>query len=584
MLKRFFKRLAIFIALLGALLFSIPFIVTLDDYRPILQQQLSQSLGRHVLIGDLIPQAMPLPTLTATKVTILGTAEQPGELFVETMKASLDPLALFNGRVVIRTIHLDGVGTNQRFIDNLIRGKSIKKGPRAEQHQSQETALTIHEISGSNVMLRTHDQTRLGPYRFTLFLGKQYKLKELYISRMDGTLRANIRPADHNSMALQVSADRWKMPVGPAFVFDRLKLQATLHNGSAELSSVEIEGYGGTLTTQGRLSWRNGWQYIGQVKTAAMQMYPPLLLCDVDTVKGRFYSDLNITLRGKSISQLFSNPELQGPFRITEGVVTKSASNHVLLTFDQLSGDGHLVDATLKTDNTVLKTAGGTIHGTTQLSWKKYWDIRGRVEASEIDSESFLAGFIDNKVVSGLFFATSEFHLSERDQQALLERPYLSGHFRIINGKIYKADLEKASTTLSNEGSHGGETPFQDLTGNARLENNHITITDLDITSDSMNAAGDININPQDELEGEIVVALRKTASIISAPLKVSGTIDDPSLRLSNDAIIGGAIGTSILGPGVGTAVGMKVGRIIKKIGAALSSGGEAKADLIPEK
>ena len=578
MFKRFIKFLLITSTLLGMLLFSIPFIVPLDDYQPILEEHLSQSIGRKVMIGELSPQVMPLPALTATNVSILSSPEQPGELFVEQMQATLDPLALLDGKIVIRSIHLNGVGSNLKFINALINPKTSNDHP-----PPQDPLLAVHQITGSNVMLRTDNLTSLGPYRFNLQLDNGFRCKEMLLSRMDNTLQAILRPSSNNTFSLRASGNNWRVPVSPAFDFDKLNVQAVIHKGKAELTNVEINGYDGSVTTNGTLSWGKRWAYQGRLQSTNLQLAPILKFFDINTYEGRFHSDLNIKLDGEDLGQLFINPEAKGTYHISHGLVKKEDNNKVLLKFDEFSADGHLTEGALKNDNNILKTAGGTIQGITHLFWKEHWNIKGWMVASEIDAETFLAGFVNDKVTSGTFYATSEFNLTENENEGLLDRPYLIGDFRMTNGKIYKADLEKASTTLSAEGSQGGETPFQKLTGKARFENNHITVTDIDIISDSMSANGDIHINPQDKLDGEVIVAVRKTASIISAPIKVSGTISDPNLRLSNDAIIGGLIGTSVLGPGVGTAVGMKVGRIIKKIGSALGSG-EAKADLIPVK
>lgn len=581
MLKKIAKIFIATALLVVMILFSLPFVVQLDDYRPLLEEELSQQVGRRIMLSDLTPHLLPLPALTATRVSILGNASQPGELFVEQMHATLDPLELLNGKLIITSIHLDGVATNQQFLNHTIRSSSSKRGsPPAE---TTKQLLTIKQISGSNVILRTHDSTRFGPYNFSLQLDQQHHFKWLHLSRMDKSLHARLTPDASGNIKLSVNAARWRLPVGPQLHFDNLTMQATLRKGEADISKADVSGYNGMLTTNGKLSWRDGWLYNGRVTTQAMQMAPVLAHFDINTIDGRFNSDLEIKLKGASIGKLFRNPVLEGPFRITNGVISKNNSKHVLLKFDELSANGHLIDSSLTTDKTVLKTAGGTLYGDTSLSWKEAWDIRGNANASKIDAEKFLSGFIDNRVVSGEFYATTKFHLKEHDGEALLDRPFIAGEFKLTNGTLYKADLEKASTNLSKKGSQGGETPFQDLSGRATIKDNHITIAGLDITSNSLTASGDININPADELEGEVTVALRKTASIISAPLKVSGTVSEPSLRLTNDAIIGGAIGTSVLGPGVGTAVGMKVGRIIKKIGDAMGSSENApKADIVP--
>ncbi len=577
MLKWFIKCLFFLSALIGAIAFSIPFIIQLDSYQPILEDHLSQSIGRKVMFGTLSLQTMPLPTLTATNISILGNTDQPGELFVEHMQAALDPLALLRGEIIISNIHLKGAGCNLPFINALI---SPKKS--AEKPPSIASTLNVHQISGENIMIRSHDGVSLGPYRFDLQFGNNFDFKKISFTRMDNTLQAILTPSQNNSYNLRATGTNWIVPTTPSFKFDKLKVQAVLHNGKAELTSIEANGYEGLLKTNGTLSWGKGWQYNGQLTSTNIHIAPILKNFGITTYHGSFHSDLQIKLTGNALSQFFIDPEAKGTYYITNGTV-KDSENNILLSYEEFSADAHLTKESLINDNSILKTSGGTIQGITHLFWKKNWNIKGWIVASDIDTETFLSGFIEDKVASGTFYAAGEFDLNENAYEGLLERPYLTGKFKITDGKIYKADLEKATTTLTKEGSHGGETPFQRLTGKAIFVDNYIEVSNIDIHSNSINANGNINIDPQHKLSGEVTVALRNTASIISAPLKVGGTVNDPSLRLTNDAIIGGVIGTSLLGPGIGTAVGMKVGTAIKMIGSALgSSGGSAKADLIP--
>ncbi len=576
MFKRFLKYFAITALLLGVTLSSLPFIIPLDNYRSILEAKLSQSVGRKVMVGEISPQILPLPALTATNVSLLSSPDHPGEIFVKTVQATLDPLALLKGEILISSIHLNGVGSDLAFINALIQPKKTIPPVHAKS-----TLLAIHKITATNVMLRTDHHTSLGPYRFDLRLDDRFNCKEISLSRMDNTLQAVLKPAPNNSYELQASGSHWYIPVSPSLKFETLSVKAIIQRGKAELTDVKIDGYDGQLTTHGTLSWGDQWQYDGQLKTTHIQMAPLLKHFDINRYDGRFYSNLKIKLKGENLGDLFINPEATGSYHITHGAVKNEHSHKAWLEFDEFSANAQLTEGALINENNTLKTSGGTIQGITHLFWGKEWAINGWVVASEIDAEKFLSGFVDDKVTSGHFYAAAEFNLTASEDESLLDRPYITGDFRMTNGKIFKADLEKASTTLSSKGSDGGETPFQRLTGKVTFENNHVNVSDIDIMSDSINARGEININPQQELRGEITVALRKTASIISAPLKVSGSVRDPSLRLTNDAIIGGVIGTSVLGAGLGTAVGMKVGRIIKNIASTFGRG-EAKADLIP--
>ncbi|MEO8009439.1 MAG: hypothetical protein ABI728_13105, partial [Betaproteobacteria bacterium] len=75
-----------------------------------------------------------------------------------------------------------------------------------------------------------------------------------------------------------------------------------------------------------------------------------------------------------------------------------------------------------------------------------------------------------------------------------------------------------------------------------------------------------VSISSKQELSGQIDVALKSTSAFVSIPLVLSGTVQNPSLYPSKVALAGAAAGTALLGPGLGTAVGMKAARMTQKL------------------
>ncbi len=73
--------------------------------------------------------------------------------------------------------------------------------------------------------------------------------------------------------------------------------------------------------------------------------------------------------------------------------------------------------------------------------------------------------------------------------------------------------------------------------------------------------------------------ALKGTSALVSTPLALSGTVQNPSLYPSKAALAGAAAGTALLGPGLGTAAGMKAGRMAEKLFGGKPDGKKKKAD-----
>lgn len=86
-------------------------------------------------------------------------------------------------------------------------------------------------------------------------------------------------------------------------------------------------------------------------------------------------------------------------------------------------------------------------------------------------------------------------------------------------------------------------------------------LTQLVASAGNLSARGDVAMAGDKSLSGRIDVDLAAAAAgtAIGVPLVVGGTLDNPSVTLSRDALIGAAIGTALM-PGVGTAAGAKLG------------------------
>jgi CRISPR/Cas system-associated protein Cas5 (RAMP superfamily) len=67
-------------------------------------------------------------------------------------------------------------------------------------------------------------------------------------------------------------------------------------------------------------------------------------------------------------------------------------------------------------------------------------------------------------------------------------------------------------------------------------------------------------------------VELKSSASLAAIPLVVAGTVDSPLIYPSKSAIAGAVAGTALLGPGVGTTLGMKVGSALNRIKESFGS------------
>lgn len=158
----------------------------------------------------------------------------------------------------------------------------------------------------------------------------------------------------------------------------------------------------------------------------------------------------------------------------------------------------------------------------------------------------------------------------------------IESDFKVEKGVLYKLDLAAAANPLAGkEAARGGQTRFDDFTGHLLVDAEGYHFGNLRISSGVLRAQGDLSITPEQRLDGRIEVAVEGTASPVGTPLAVAGTVQSPSIRLTKGMLAGAAAGTALLGPGIGTTIGVKAAQITEKLFRknVASSPGPARPD-----
>lgn len=230
------------------------------------------------------------------------------------------------------------------------------------------------------------------------------------------------------------------------------------------------------------------------------------------------------------------------------------------IVFDQLSikGMARTSDATLSQINARLY--GGIVNGKADIGWQKGLQLKGNFTISQVELKPLVPLLAPGKRMSGKFSAKPVFSANAPAANQLVSVLKLETPFDIKDGVLYGVDIEKAATNLIQRES-GGETRFDQLSGHLAMERGGYRFTQLKVASGALAADGNVSISPKKELSGRINAEI-KTAKLASAsvPLNVTGTVDSPLLLPTGATVGGAAVGTAILGPGLGTSIGAKVG------------------------
>lgn len=230
------------------------------------------------------------------------------------------------------------------------------------------------------------------------------------------------------------------------------------------------------------------------------------------------------------------------------------------LVFDELviKGVATLDNATFSQINS--KLYGGTANGRATLGWKKGLQVSGNFDVSQVEMAGIASMLSSTTHVSGRLNAKPVFSAAAASAAHLKNALRLETPFNVRNGVLHGVNIQQAATNLIKRGATGGETRFDQLSGHLVSRSGSHRFTDLKIASGALAADGAVTISEKKELSGRINAQVKALGTSANVPLNVAGTVASPLLYPTGATVAGAAVGTAILGPGMGTSVGAKVG------------------------
>jgi uncharacterized protein involved in outer membrane biogenesis len=212
-----------------------------------------------------------------------------------------------------------------------------------------------------------------------------------------------------------------------------------------------------------------------------------------------------------------------------------------------------------------LALYGGTLTGNAVLSWTKGWRTSGKLQVNNMSVKEPSRLVSKSVNLSGHLSGNGGFSAIAKDASALTDNIHSDFKFSVKNGVLHGLDLVKLASLLTKQ-SGGGETQFDEFSGVFNARGKQYTLRDINMRSGLLAASGQVKVKPDKTLDGVVEVELKKGVSLAAIPLQVSGTVDKPSVFPTKAAMAGAVAGTAILGPGVGTSLGIKAGGAVDKI------------------
>ena len=214
---------------------------------------------------------------------------------------------------------------------------------------------------------------------------------------------------------------------------------------------------------------------------------------------------------------------------------------------------------------TLIDVAGGTWNGSTRLQAddKGRLHLTAQLTPKNVDVGLLVASFGRHSVVEGRLQGQTEVDADGDNVGELARRLHTRTRFTVAPATLTGFDLAKAVT--GNPG-RDGQTPLDTLSGTLDTQTSEegviLRYIGLKARSGALRASGSATVLNR-HLDGEAAVDI--VDGVVGVPLKLGGTLDAPVLSLTGAALTGAAVGTAVL-PGVGTAIGARIGQQMDKL------------------
>ena len=281
------------------------------------------------------------------------------------------------------------------------------------------------------------------------------------------------------------------------------------------------------------------------------------------TSENKLESAILKTVDGKLVANIKPNGDGQ---KILVNVSKWTLPAGLPLLIDKATVEMHLTGSRLTIPNMDVALYGGKLKGDAVLSWGKTWKLSGSFGVENLSTQQ-PSRLVSNAVyLSGNLFGKGNFSSSAKDAGALADSLQTNVQFKVNNGVLHGLDLVRVASLLLKQNQSGGETQFDVLSGVLKSSGKQYHLHNLNISSGLLTATGQVKVKPNKALDGVVEVEVKSGMGMAAIPLNVSGTVDHPVLLPTKAALAGAVAGTAILGPGVGTSLGVKAAGAVDKL------------------
>lgn len=551
-MMKWFKRFLIVALSLCVLAALALYLIPLDTYVPRLESAASEKLHVTIKIDHLKAGLLPTPHLLLQDIQI----GEPAGIRLSAVKIVPDILALFAGQRVLRHVELDEGSATLAQLQALVT--------LLQAEPTQANAVRITEVQLHNMRLFI-PKLALDPLQGKLEFAADGTLMRAWFAISEQKASVTLLPQPGGVYAVTATAQSWPVPSLAGVLLEHLDAQGVLSPKRLDIRSFSMRARGLNATGSVALEWEPKWKVALKLGALRGEISHVLEPATGITLGGQVQGTGQLDAMGENAAQLLRNLKLDAQLKVQGMSINMPARLLHPLQVDALTL--RLSGLLPRYDFTDLsaKLYGGILSGKGSVD-SATGVVSAELESSKIAIQPLLASVNAEAALSGTVDGNARFSIATRDPAGLPGNMQLNSAFRINDGELKKVDLAQAASHVTSAENKGGSTRFNELSGLLSVDARGYHLRKLKVSSGVMNATGSLDVTPQQQLDGQLDTDMKGTASLISMPLAVSGTLRDPVLRPTKSALAGATVGTALLGPGVGTALGIKAGNLLHRL------------------
>lgn len=550
---RLLKRFLVGLLALLMLAMTAAYLIPLDTYVPEVERALGEQLHEPVSIQHLRIAALPLPHLELQEVRLGG---QEG-MVARSIKVEPDLPALLAGEVVMRRILVqDGTAS-------LVQVRKLVGTLAMAPATGQRVALRKLQLSGMSLLA---PGMTLGPIEGKLEFAGAGELERAWFAMDEQKITAVLLPLPEQHFSVKAQAHAWALPQFPQLLLDDLLIEGVLGEQDFVAQKFAVAARGIRVSGSGKVEFSDGWR----IQAALTQIDAPLeqvmaLLEKPVELTGAISAKGALSGKAGTLGALKDNFRFSGEVLISHATARIAEGLKHPLALDEIKARVVAQPEQLELNALEARLYGGKLSGKMSIN-RKDAVLAAEIAVNGIAMQSLVEALTNEVLFTGSMDGAAKFSMRLDEFERFPENLQLAGNFHLRNGVLSKVDLAQAASNPGKTNTAGGTTRFDDFTGLLNVDASGYHFRKLKIVSGALNAEGRLDVSPSLQLGGMLDTDVKGTAGLVSMPMVVSGTLNSPIVRPSKSALAGAAVGTAILGPGLGTAVGIKIGGFLHKL------------------